>query len=73
MPEPLKLEREPPETEISEASKSEEASESVKLIVGVSPLLRDSRFELMAMVGGVVSAVAVSIDRVSELLLSLPS
>ena len=58
---------------MSDSLKSFDDSERVKLIVGMSPLLRDIRFELMLIVGGVVSAVAVSIERVSELLLSLPS
>ena len=45
----------------------------MKVIVGVSPLSRDERFELMLVVGGVVSAVTVSIGRVTELLASEPS
>ena len=73
MPEPEKLERDPPETEMSLTVKSEEASERVKLIVGVSPLLREARLELMAILGGVVSAATVLIERVTELLASEPS
>ena len=45
----------PPETEMSDSTKSLEASDRLKLIVGVSPLLSDARLELMAMVGAVVS------------------
>ena len=67
------MESVPPETATSFSTKSAEASESVKMRVGVSPLLRDARFELMAMVGGVVSAAAVSTERVRELLESEPS
>ena len=63
----------PPETEMSDSTKSLEASDRLKLIVGVSPLLSDARLELRAMVGGVVSTVAVSTERVTELLRSLPS
>ena len=74
-PEPEKLERVPPETEISEAVKSLEGSDSVKVRVDVSPALSELSLTLsvMTMVGGVVSAVVVSIVRVSELLASEPS
>ena len=69
----VQLERVPPETVISDSVKFEEGSESVKVSVGVSPVLRDVMSELMVMVGGVVSAVVVSIESVSELLASLAS
>ena len=73
MPEPEKPERVPPETETSSTVKSVDASVRVKLIVGVSPLLREARLELMAMLGGVVSAATVLMERVTELLASEPS
>ena len=74
MPETVvQLESDPPETETSDSVKSVDASERVKVSVAVSPALRDVMSELMAMVGGVVSAVVVSIESVSELLASLPS
>ena len=57
---------------ISDSVKFEEGSESVKVRL-LLPALRDVMSELMAMVGGVVSAVVVSIESVSELLLWLPS
>ena len=69
----VQLESDPPEMATSASTKSVEDSERVKVIVGVSPLLRDARFELMAMVGGVVSAVVVSMENMSELLASAPS
>ena len=58
----------PPETETSEAVKSEEASESEKESVAVSPALREEVSEVRAMVG-----LTVSMERVSELLASEPS
>ena len=72
MPEPEKLERDPPETERSETTKSVEGSERVNVSVAVSPELRLLILELMAMVGGVLSTV-VSTENVSELLGSEPS
>ena len=72
MPEPEKLERDPPETERSETTKSVEGSERVNVRVAVSPELRLLILELMAMVGGVLSTV-VSTENVSELLGSEPS
>ena len=68
MPEPEKSERVPPEMSTSEAVKSEEASESEKERVAVSPALREEVSEVRAMVG-----LTVSIVRVSELLESEPS
>ena len=68
MPDPEKSERVPPETETSEAVKSEEASESEKERVAVSPALREEVSEVRAMVG-----LTVSMVRVSELLASEPS
>ena len=58
----------PPETETSEAVKSEEASESEKERVAVSPALREEVSEVRAMVG-----LTVSMVRVRELLESEPS
>ena len=68
MPEPEKLERDPPETEMSLTVKSEEASESEKEREAVSPALREEVSEVRAMVG-----LTVSVVRVSELLESEPS
>ena len=68
MPEPEKLEREPPETETSASTKLVDASESEKESVAVSPALREETSELTAMVG-----LTVSTERVSELLASEPS
>ena len=75
MPAPEKLERLPPKTETSEAVKSLEGSDRVKVRVDVSPALSElsSSLSVMMMVGGVVSAVVVSIVSVSELLGSEPS
>ena len=68
MPEPLKLEREPPETERSEASKSVETSERLNVIVVVSPAFRDEAADFRATPG-----LRVSTENVSELSESLPS
>ena len=68
MPEPEKSERDPPETEMSAAVKLVEASESVKVRVAVSPVLREEESEVRAMVG-----LTVSTERVRELLASEPS
>ena len=62
------MEREPPETEISDAPKSEEVSEREKDSVAVSPALRDDTLELIAIVGRRESMFSVR-----ELLVSLPS
>ena len=64
----MKLERVPPETVRSSASKLVDDSESVKVRVAVSPAFREETSELTAMVG-----LTVSIVRVSELLESEPS
>ena len=69
----VQLESEPPATATSDWMKSEAASESVKVSVAVSPVLRDATSELMAMVGGVVSATVVSTVRVTVLLASFSS
>ena len=71
----VQLERDPPVRVTSDSTKSVEASESVKVSVVLSPALRESSASssLMAIVGGVVSAVVVSTVRVSELLASDPS
>ena len=68
MPEPEKLEREPPETETSASTKLVDASESEKERVAVSPALREEESEVRAMVG-----LTVSTERVTELLASEPS
>ena len=71
----VQLERDPPVRVTSDSTKSVEASESVNVSVVLSPALRESSASssLMAIVGGVVSAVVVSTVRVSELLASDPS
>ena len=68
MPEPEKLEREPPETEMSDLAKFEEVSERMKLRVAVWPAFSEATLEVRAMVG-----LTVSMGRVSLLLWSLPS
>ena len=68
MPEPEKLERDPPETEISDSTKLVEASEREKEREAVSPALSEEVSEVRAMVG-----LTVSTERVSELLESEPS
>ena len=64
----MKLERVPPETVRSSASKLVDDSESVKERVAVSPAFREATSELMAIVG-----LRVSTEKVRELLLSAPS
>ena len=59
MPEPEKLEREPPETEISARLKSEEFSESWKEMRALPPARREEEVEERAMVGGVLSVGGV--------------
>ena len=54
--------------ETSASAKSVDASERVKVRVAVSPALSDETSELTATVG-----LTVSTERVTELLLSLPS
>ena len=68
MPDPAKLERLPPETEISDSMKSEQDSERVNVRVAVSPAFREATSELTAMVG-----LTVSTERVTVLLPSEPS
>ena len=68
MPEPEKLESEPPVTAISDATKSVDDLESVNVISAVSLAFREDLSELRAMVG-----LTVSMLRVSELLESEPS
>ena len=63
----FQLEREPPETETSDSTKFEEASESVKVRVAVSPIPREATSELMVMVGAVQSLVVVSAACVAAL------
>ena len=58
----------PPETVRSDSAKSVEDSERVKLREAVSPAFNEETSELTAMVG-----LTLSTERVTELLLSLPS
>ena len=62
------MERVPPETARSASAKSEDDSERVKVRVAVSPALRDETSDVTAMVG-----LMLLTERVTELLLSLPS
>ena len=62
------MERDPPETATSDSMKSVDASERVKVRLAVSPALRDETSDVTAIVG-----LTVSTERVTELLLSLPS
>ena len=55
MPEPEKPESVPPETVTSPTAKLVEASERVKVMVAVSPALRELTLLVMATVGGRVS------------------
>ena len=57
----VQLERVPPETATSASTKSVQASERVRLMVAVSPTLRDLLFELMEIVGLTLSLVVVSV------------
>ena len=63
-----KLDNAPPETLISLATKSDDASERVKVIVVVSPAFNDEALDVIAMVG-----LTVSIERVKVLSLLDPS
>ena len=56
MPEPENPEIEPPEKVMSEAVKSVEVSESLKVRFAVSPAFREETSELMAMVGAANAA-----------------
>ena len=58
----------PPETVRSASAKSVDDSESVNVRVAASPAFKDETSELTAMV-----CLMVSTERVTELLLSLPS
>ena len=62
------METVPPETVRSDSAKSVEDSERVKLREAVSPAFNEETSELTAMVG-----LTLSTERVTELLLSLPS
>ena len=64
----VQLERDPLESETSDSTKFDEASESVKVRVAVSPVLRDETSEPMEILG-----LKVSTDRVSALSESAPS
>ena len=55
MPEPEKLERVPPETVTSPTAKLEEVSESVKMMVAVSPAFSEALSLEIASVGAWVS------------------
>ena len=68
MPEPENLEIEPPEKVMSEAVKSVEVSESLKVRFAVSPAFKEEASELMATVG-----LRVSTERVTMLSASEPS
>ena len=59
----VQLERDPPVTVASASTKSVAASESVKVRVDVSPALRElsASSSVMAMVGGMVSTVKVTV------------
>ena len=69
----VQLERDPPEIVTSDSTKSEDASERVKVREAVSPALKEETSERTAMVGGVVSAAVVSTVKVTELFESEPS
>ena len=60
----VQLESAPPETETSDSMKLEEASESVKVSVEVSPALKESSASssVMAMVGAVASVIVIETD-----------
>ena len=74
MPEPENPEIEPPEKVMSEAVKSVQFSESVKVRFAVSPAFKEEASELMAMVGLRVSTGRVTMLSASEpSLLILPS
>ena len=68
MPEPENPEIEPPEKVMSEAVKSVEVSESLKVRFAVSPAFKEEASELMATVG-----LRVSTERVTMLSASEPS
>ena len=59
-PEPLMGERVPPDTVMSPSAKPVGASEKVKVMVAVSPALRELTLLEMAMVGGVLSAGVIT-------------
>ena len=59
--------------EMSDAVKSVEGSEREKERLATSPVVRDVMSEEREMVGGVVSAFVVSMERVRELSGSAPS
>ena len=74
MPEPEKLEIDPPEIVRSEAVKSVEFSESKKVRFVFSPAFREEDSALMAMVGLTVSIESVTLLSASEpSLLKLPA
>ena len=62
------LERDPPEIVTSDSTKSEDASERVKVREAVSPALKEETSERTAMVG-----LMLSTEKVTELLASEPS
>ena len=74
MPEPEKLDSEPPETAMSDSMKSLEDSESVNVSAAVSPAFKEETSELMAIVGLMVSIESVTVLFESEpSLLELPA
>ena len=66
MPDPEKLERVPPETVTSEATKSLADSERVNVRFAVSPAFKEATSEEMAMVGLTVSIEMVTVLSASE-------
>ena len=74
MPEPEKLDSEPPETLMSDSMKSLDDSESVNVSAAVSPAFKEETSELMAIVGLMVSIESVTVLFESEpSLLKLPT
>ena len=58
VPDPEKSESEPPSRVISDSVKSVDISDSVKVIVAVSPAFREEVLALMAMLGVAVAAAS---------------
>ena len=74
MPEPEKLDSEPPEILMSDSMKSLDDSESVNVNAAVSPAFKEETSELMAIVGLMVSIESVTVLFESEpSLLKLPA
>ena len=64
----VQLERDPPETVMSDSTKSVDASERMNVRAAISPARKEETSDLMAMVGLIVSTL-----KVTELLASVPS